>query len=206
MVKLAWMVLAYLMGSIPFGLFIAQAVSGSDPRTAGSGNIGATNVARLCGTKWGTITLLLDAFKGFFPVVVARAMYPDAPWFAGLTAMAAIGGHLFPVFLNYKGGKGVATTIGAFLGLAFWSTAVSGILCAAAIAATGFVSVGSLVWCVTLPFTVYFFSAPILVPMTVVVSAVVIWKHKENIARLRAGEEKPWRDKGCSSWCCFGKK
>lgn len=195
MVKLAWMVLAYLMGSIPFGLFIAQAVSGSDPRTAGSGNIGATNVARLCGTKWGTITLLLDAFKGFFPVVVARAMYPDAPWFAGLTAMAAIGGHLFPVFLNYKGGKGVATTIGVFLAYSPLAALIAVAACAVVIRRTGYVSAGSLVLVGALPLALLVTGNFAYIPVSLVVAAWVAFRHRENIARLMAGEEKSWRKK-----------
>ena len=192
MVTIGVIVLAYLAGSFPFGLFIAQAACGIDPRNAGSRNIGATNVARLCGTKLGVFTLLCDALKGAVPVLVAQAICPS-PWFVGLVGLAAVGGHLFPVFLYYKGGKGVATTIGAFLAMAPLAMVISGLSCAAAIALSGYVSVGSLLLAVSLPFTLLFTGQAGLVPVGLVVAALIVWKHKENIRRLRAGEEKPWR-------------
>jgi len=193
--KIIWLWLAYLAGSFPFGLFIAQAFRGVDPRLAGSGNIGATNVARLCGTKLGVATLTLDALKGFIPVAVAWRMSPDSSFFAGLAALAAICGHMFPVFLHYKGGKGVATTIGAFLALSPWATLISGLLCLVAIVATGFVSVGSLLLAASLPFTVWGDTGFASVPITIVIACLVVWKHRENISRLKAGTEKPWRKK-----------
>jgi glycerol-3-phosphate acyltransferase PlsY len=194
--EIIWIILAYLAGSFPFGLFIAQAARGVDPRLAGSGNIGATNVARLCGTKLGVLTLVLDALKGFAPVAIAWKMSGCGAFvFPAMTALAAVCGHMFPVFLHYKGGKGVATTIGAFLALSPGATAVSGLLCAAAIAVTGYVSVGSLLLACSLPLTVWWAAGFGPVPVTAVVAGLVVWKHKENIARLRAGEEKPWRKK-----------
>jgi glycerol-3-phosphate acyltransferase PlsY len=150
-------------------------------------------VARLCGTKLGAATLLCDALKGFLPVVIAAQM--GGGFYASLVALAAVGGHMFPVFLGYKGGKGVATTIGAFLALSPAAAAVSGLLCAAAIAATGFVSVGSLLLAASLPVTVWVASGFAMVPVTAVVAALIIVKHKDNIRRLKAGEEKPWRKK-----------
>lgn len=191
--KILWLWLSYLAGSFPFGLFIAQAARGIDPRTAGSGNIGATNVARLCGTKLGVATLACDALKGFVPVAVAWSL--GGGWYASLAALAGVGGHMFPVFLHYKGGKGVATAIGAMLALCPWAAVVSGLGCAALIAATGFVSVGSLFFAASLPFTVGFFGTWSLVPVTAVIAALIIWKHKDNIRRLLAREEKPWRTK-----------
>ena len=192
--KISWLALAYLAGSFPFGLFICLSARGIDPRKAGSGNIGATNVARLCGTRLGVLTLLLDALKGYAPVAIAWRM-SDSGEFAGLTALAAICGHMFPVFLYYKGGKGVATTIGAFLALSPWAIVVSGLLCAGAIATSGFVSVGSLLLAASLPFTVWVAAGFSLVPVSLAVAGLIIWKHKDNIRRLRAGEEKPWRKK-----------
>jgi glycerol-3-phosphate acyltransferase PlsY len=191
--KLIWLALAYLAGSFPFGLFIARAACNIDPRKSGSGNIGATNVARLCGTKLGVATLLLDALKGFAPVAVAWQI--GGGFYASLAALATVCGHMFPVFLHYKGGKGVATTIGAYLALSFPAIAVSGVLCAGAIAATGFVSVGSLLLAASLPFTVWWLGQASLVPASLAVAGLVIWKHKDNIRRLLAGEEKPWKKK-----------
>jgi len=194
MVTIGVILLAYLAGSFPFGLFIAQASCGIDPRAAGSRNIGATNVARLCGTKLGVATLLCDALKGALPVLAARAICPS-PWFVGLVGLAAVSGHLFPVFLYYKGGKGVATTIGAFLAMAPLAMVISGLACAAAIALSGYVSVGSLLLAASLPFTLLLTGHAGLFPVGVAVAGLIIWKHKENIRRLRAGEEKPWRGK-----------
>ncbi|GFK94807.1 putative glycerol-3-phosphate acyltransferase [Fundidesulfovibrio magnetotacticus] len=191
--KILWLGLAYLAGSFPFGLFIAQAARGIDPRTAGSGNIGATNVARLCGTKLGVLTLACDALKGFVPVAVAWKL--GGGWYASLTALACVGGHMFPVFLHYKGGKGVATAIGAVLALCPWAAVVSGLSCAALIAASGFVSVGSLFFAASLPFTAAWFGPWSIVPFTTAIAALIVWKHKDNIRRLLAREEKPWRKK-----------
>jgi glycerol-3-phosphate acyltransferase PlsY len=193
--KLFWLGLAYLAGSFPFGLVIAQAACNIDPRTSGSRNIGATNVARLCGTKLGVATLVLDALKGFLPVCIAWKMSPDSGFYPSLVALTCVCGHMFPVFLYYKGGKGVATTIGAFLALSPLGTLVSTGMCAAAIAISGFVSVGSLLLAASLPFTVWWSGGFALVPASFAAGALVIVKHKENIARLMAGEEKPWRKK-----------
>ncbi|WP_243312092.1 glycerol-3-phosphate 1-O-acyltransferase PlsY [Fundidesulfovibrio agrisoli] len=192
--KIAWLALAYLAGSFPFGLFIAQAARGIDPRTAGSRNIGATNVSRLCGTKLGVLTLVLDALKGLIPVAVAWQMSCEG-FYPSLVALAAVAGHIFPVFLRYKGGKGVATTIGAFLALSAPATLVSVGLCVAAIAISGFVSLGSLLLAVSLPFTVWWFGPGSVVPVAFVIAGLVVWKHRENIERLRQGTEKPWKKK-----------
>ena len=139
-------------------------------------------------------TLLLDALKGLLPVLVATRMAPGG-LYPGLVALACVLGHMFPVFLYYKGGKGVATTLGAFLALAPGGTLVSAILCAAAIALSGFVSVGSLLLAASLPFTVWWSAGFMHVPVTLVVAGLVIWKHRENISRLLAGQEKPWKKK-----------
>lgn len=192
---LLFLALAYLAGAVPFGLVVARLAKGIDPRTAGSGNIGATNVARLCGFGWGVATLLLDALKGFLPVLLAGCV-SDAPWFTALTALAAIGGHMFPVFLGFKGGKGVATTIGATLAMAPLATVISGLACLAAIILSGYVSVGSLLFAASLPFTLAFTGKAAMIPVGVLIAALIIWKHKENIRRLRAGQEKPWRKSG----------
>ncbi len=138
-------VAAFFIGSVPFGLLIARSFRGIDPRLDGSRNVGATNVARLCGFKWGALTLLCDLLKGFLPVLLFAGS--DA-WMHSLAypaGLAAICGHMFSIFLNYKGGKGVATTIGVFLALAPWSLILAGLACIATIWRTGYVSAGSLV-------------------------------------------------------------
>ncbi|TMA29251.1 MAG: glycerol-3-phosphate 1-O-acyltransferase PlsY [Deltaproteobacteria bacterium] len=113
-----WLLFAYLCGSIPFGLLIARATSGKDVRTVGSGNIGATNVARAAGKSAAAATLALDALKGFVPVALARG---DSAWLPTACAVGAVLGHCFPVWLKFRGGKGVATGFGVSLALAPWA-------------------------------------------------------------------------------------
>ncbi len=140
--NLLWIAIAYVMGSIPFGLVFARTFCGVDPRTGGSRNVGATNVARLCGTKWGVATLVCDALKGALPVAIALS-FSDSTLFHSLTALAALLGHLHSCFLSFKGGKAVATTVGVFIPLAFWQLVLAGIACLLVIWRSGFVSLGT---------------------------------------------------------------
>jgi acyl phosphate:glycerol-3-phosphate acyltransferase len=195
MVNILWLALTYLIGSMPFGLIVARTLCGVDPREGGSRNIGATNVARLCGTRYGLLTLGLDLLKGYVPVVLAMG-FSDSTFFLGLTALTALVGHMYSVFLNGKGGKGVATTIGVFLALTPGAITLSLLLCIAAIWASGYVSLGSLTLVASLP-VFHLLSGWIgLVPFSLIVMALVFFKHKENIVRLARGEEKPWRKSG----------
>lgn len=192
MSAIVWIVLAYVAGSIPFGLVVARGLKGVDPRTGGSRNIGATNVARLCGTGCGVAVLVLDIAKGFVPVAVAVAM-SDSSLFPALIALAAVLGHMYSVFLRGTGGKAVATTVGAFLALAPWQLAVAAAACLAVIAWSGFVSLGSLTLVTALPVLLLVSGRLTQCLLAVVVMAFVYWKHRENIARLARGQEKPWR-------------
>ena len=188
---------AYLLGAVPFGLVVAKTLRGVDPRQSGSRNIGATNVARVCGAKYGVLTLALDILKGAAPVAVAVLAGGD--WVpVSLVALAAVTGHVFPVFLGFKGGKAVATTIGVFLPIAFLPLLASAGLCVAAIALSGYVSVGSLALVTALPVLILVWGKAAYLPLALVVMALVYWRHRENIARLARGEEKSWR-KGKSS-------
>jgi glycerol-3-phosphate acyltransferase PlsY len=192
MAYVGWIVLTYLMAAFPFGLLVAQVCCGIDPRLEGSRNTGATNVARLCGTRYGVATLLLDLAKGLVPVAIARAMSPS--WlFVSLVLLAALAGHMYSVFLHGKGGKGVATAIGVFLAAAPLAAGLAILGCVAVIAVTGYVSAGSLVLAVALPVLCLLLGPVPLAPAALVAAAAIIWKHRENIARLRAGQEKPWR-------------
>lgn len=189
---LFWLAMAYLIGSFPFGLLFAKAAAGIDPRLAGSGNVGATNVARLVGTPWGVATLACDIAKGFLPVLMAMSFTCD--WlFLSLIALAAILGHMFSVFLDYKGGKAVATTIGAFLALAPVPLLASVLACVAVIAASGYVSLGSMTLAAALPVSMVLFWKPGLVPVSLAVCGLIFWRHQANIERLRRGEEQSWR-------------
>jgi glycerol-3-phosphate acyltransferase PlsY len=186
-------VAAFALGSIPFGLLVGKYCGGIDPRSAGSGNVGATNVARLCGFKWGVLTLLLDLLKGFVPVIIFAASDHGLAWLAYAAGLAVICGHMFSVFLSYKGGKGVATTVGVFFALAPWQLVIAGILCLVCIWRTGYVSVGSLVLVGSLPL-LFLFSGRWMDMLCALVGAVGVGRaHRDNISRLRSGSEKPWR-------------
>lgn len=183
---------AYLLGSVPFGVLVAKSVKGVDPREHGSKNTGATNVARLCGSKWGILVLLLDLFKGWLPVYMAQP--GETHWFAvSLVALAAILGHCYSVFMHFKGGKAVATAIGTVLGVSFWLAFFPAICCAAVIYFSGFVALGSLTFAVTLPVFAIFTGNVVYVPLSLGIIAILFHRHRENIARLARGEENGWR-------------
>lgn len=182
------MVAGFLLGSIPFGLVIAKTLKGIDPRKAGSGNIGSTNVARLCGRTCGLLTLFCDIMKGFMPSLLAVYLIPN-PFLQSLVALAAVLGHIKSPFLGFKGGKGVATTIGALMPLAFIP-----LLCAvgcffAVFAATRFVSLSSMVMSGALVVFCAVFGHTGLLPLTILLFVFIVWAHRSNIQRLLKGEE-----------------
>ncbi len=183
---------AYLCGSVPYGLLIAKHFCSIDPREQGSKNVGSTNVARLCGAKWGFLTLFCDAGKGFFPVLIAIKTSDSATMHSAV-ALAALFGHLYSVFLGFKGGKAVATTVGVFLPLAFWQLLIAGIICIAAIWRSGFVSLGSLILVTLMPILLLIAGKIQLLPLSLIIAGLVFYKHRENIQRLISGQEKPWR-------------
>ncbi len=194
--QVIWIVLSFLVGAIPCGLIIAQKFCGIDPRTAGSYNVGSTNVARLCGKKWGARTLICDLLKGFVPVLIGQA-FGDGAVYLSLVALAAILGHVYSPFLNFKGGKAVATTIGAFMALAFWPLFFAVIVCLICIKMSGFVSLGSLALVVSLPIFLLFGGYCSFIPLSLVVLALVVWTHRTNIQRLLSGTEKAWSKSAC---------
>lgn len=184
--------LAYALGSVPWGLVIAKTFCGVDPRLDGSRNTGATNVARLCGFGWGVVTLACDVLKGALPVWLALRVNP-APLFVSAVALACVLGHVFPCFMRFRGGKAVATSIGVFLPLAFWPLLAASLLCVLIIWRSGYVSLGSLALVTALPLGLCLTGQWAWLPLALCVWALVVWKHRENIARLRAGTEKTWR-------------
>lgn len=189
--------LSYLLGSIPFALIVSLP-QGVDPRKEGSKNPGATNVARLLGKKWGIITFLGDSLKGVFALFIAylfleKIPYPKELVLAG-TAFFAVLGHLFSIFLKFKGGKGVATTIGVFLVLAPKAMLISLIIFFIAVFISNYVSVGSLLATALLPLNIFLMNYPSEYIICSFFLAILIWiKHKDNIKRLLKGEEKTWR-------------
>ncbi|WP_022662478.1 glycerol-3-phosphate 1-O-acyltransferase PlsY [Paucidesulfovibrio longus] len=189
-----WPLFSYLLGAVPFGLLLAKFLRGVDIRTEGSRNTGATNVARTCGLPLGLTALALDIAKGLVPVLLAARM-SDNWLFLSLSALAPILGHVYSPFLGFKGGKAVATTIGAFLGLAFLPTLISVLLCVAAIFASGYVSLGSLVFGAALPAAMLLSGNGRFALVALAVTLLLYWRHRENIARLMRGEENSWRKK-----------
>ncbi len=204
--KLGLLVIAaYLLGSVPFGLLITKA-KGIDLRKVGSGNIGATNVGRAIGKKWAYICFFLDAFKGAAPMIAAFMIIERPPstmdlWLWLLAGAAAIAGHIYPIYVHFKGGKGVATSLGMVLGLWPYYT-LSGVICFCLWAVIFFkwryVSLASIVAAMSFP-VVFALMVPAndwrfaeLFPLllaSVVMSALVVFKHRENIKRLKAGTE-----------------
>ena len=191
MLEVLWIALAYVLGSVPWGLVIAKTFCRIDQRESGSRNTGATNVARLCGFGWGVATLACDVCKGAVPVWLAFRINPS-PVFVSVVGLACVLGHVFSCFMKFKGGKAVATSIGVFLPLAFWQLLAASALCCLVIWRSGFVSLGSLTLVVALAVAVAATGQWVWLPLALCVCAVVVWKHKENIARLRAGTEKSW--------------
>jgi glycerol-3-phosphate acyltransferase PlsY len=188
-------VAAYLLGSIPFGLILAKLFGGTDVRKQGSGNIGATNVARVVGPLAGVMTLILDAAKGAAAVLLAeRVSNTSATWMM-IAAMAALLGHCFPVWLKFKGGKGVATAAGVFLALSPLAFLVAILLFVVVVLFWRYVSLGSISAAAAIPLLIYFLWAPgHAPPLTVTfgslaIALLVVYKHGSNIQRLVHGLE-----------------
>jgi len=191
--------LGYLAGTIPTGLIIGFAM-GTDIRSNGSGNIGATNVARVIGKKWGVITLAADVLKGYLPVLLAMYItsgQSDAAMIVGLTGFGAVAGHCFSVFLKFRGGKGVATAVGVFLAVSPLSVAGAFVIFFAAMKKWGIVSVASLLSALTVLPLMHIISPGVHVEIMAWAIAAVIWfKHLENIKRLLEGKESRFRNGG----------
>jgi glycerol-3-phosphate acyltransferase PlsY len=188
-------VAAYLLGSIPFGLILAKLFGGTDVRKEGSGNIGATNVARVVGPLAGIVTLILDAAKGAAAVLLAERLSKYGATWMMIAAMAALLGHCFPVWLSFKGGKGVATAAGVFLALSPFAFLGAILLFIVVVAFWRYVSLGSISAAAAIPLLVYFLWAPGHAPPLVVtlgslaIALFVIYKHDSNIQRLFEGVE-----------------
>ncbi len=190
------LILSYLVGAIPFGLLFSRAV-GKDVRREGSGNIGATNVNRVLGKKLGVLTLFCDIAKGFFPVYLISVFLPEVPervFFISLCGLATVVGHMFPVYLRFKGGKGVATALGVFLFFSPFSILVALFVFIAVVVLSGFVSAGSLAVSALIPLLFWYFGVEDSIIVITGVIAGLIWvKHSSNIGRLLRGEEKSWK-------------
>jgi glycerol-3-phosphate acyltransferase PlsY len=182
---------AYLIGGIPFGYLVVKWTTGADVRSSGSGNIGATNVLRTTGRAAGVLTLLLDIAKGAFAVWLAGKFTSGSVHWMSAAALAVMAGHAFPIFLNFKGGKAVASFVGAYLVLAPIPLAAVAIVFFCAVAVTRHVSLGSVLAAGMFPLAVWMFMQPplSLVGASIVSGAFIIYRHRTNLARIRAGTE-----------------
>jgi glycerol-3-phosphate acyltransferase PlsY len=195
---IASILLAYLLGAIPFGYLLVKWRTGRDVRTMGSGNIGATNVLRTTGRAAGVLTLLLDIGKGYVAVWLAGRLSGNSATVMSAAALAAMLGHAYPVFLRFRGGKAVATFLGAFLRLAAPAILAALIVFVIVVWRTRYISMGSIVSSGTFPLAVWLIVHPpwVVVAAAAAGGAFIIWRHKENIQRLRAGTENVFSWKG----------
>lgn len=186
---------AYLLGAIPFGYLLVRWKTGGDVRASGSGNIGATNVLRTTGKVAGFATLLLDIGKGYLAVWLAGRWTGHDPLWMSVAALTVMAGHAYPVFLKFKGGKAVASFVGAFLCLTPLALAVEIVVFVAVVAKTRYISLGSIVGAATFPLAVWLILQPsiYIVGAAVIGGAFIIYKHKANLSRLRAGAENVFR-------------
>lgn len=195
---LACLLGSYLVGAIPFGLLLSRS-SGIDIRTQGSRNIGATNVARLLGKKMGALTLVGDLLKGLLPMLVTGqllAAYPRRDLVIALCGAATVLGHMFPVYLRFKGGKGVATGLGTFFYLAPVAALGCLLVFLVTVSLSGFVSLGSLLGSLSMLVLLLVLQVPVWKFWLAAFIVLLIWgKHRQNISRLLDGSEKSWRNK-----------
>jgi len=182
---LAW-VLGYLFGSIPFGLVLTRLAGRGDVRDIGSGNIGATNVLRAGGKGLAAATLVLDCLKATAAILIAGRLWPGTDSFA---AAGALIGHLYPVWLRFKGGKGVATLLGILIPLLPIAAVVYAIVWLAVLLVVRISSAAGMAAAISAPITAAVLGATYLFPMLLGFALLVVWKHRENILRLKAGSE-----------------
>ncbi len=195
MTPLLVLLAAYLIGGIPFGYLLVRLKTGRDVRSLGSGNIGATNVLRTSGRAIAIVTLLLDIAKGWFAVWLAARFTDHSPVWMSAAALAVMLGHAFPVWLGFKGGKAVASFIGAFLYLTPAPLLASLILFVIVVAASRYISLGSMLAAGAFPFAVWLIlhpETPILLA-AFVAGAFVVFRHHANLGRIRAGNENVFR-------------
>jgi glycerol-3-phosphate acyltransferase PlsY len=188
--RLALLAGAYLIGSVPFSYLVARAFGVADVRRVGSGNVGATNVMRSAGKAAGLLAFFLDALKGAAAALAVSWLAPTSSVLPALAALGAMIGHMYPLWLRFQGGKGVATGVGAFLPLAPYATLLA--LCAFALvlAVTRYVSVGSMAGAVTLAGMAFILGSPPPVAWAATgAAALVVWRHRGNIVRLARGRE-----------------
>jgi glycerol-3-phosphate acyltransferase PlsY len=198
------LIVAYLLGSIPFGYLIVRLTKGADVRESGSGGTGATNVSRRAGKLTGIVTLLCDAMKGTLAVVLARWLATDdfgINWWVAAAAFIAVFAHCFPVWLGFRGGKGVATDIGVFLSLAPLAVACAAVIFIIVVVTTRYVSLGSILATIAFPLFVWLLSIDVkpatnlspIMTAAIATGALIVLMHHANIGRLMKGTESKFR-------------
>jgi len=190
----------YLLGSIPTGLLLTRFFSKIDPRQEGSRNIGATNIYRTAGKKMGILTLIGDVLKGMIPIGIAIQMVggqwglPADVWIA-IAGLSPIVGHVFPIFLGFKGGKGVATALGIYLPISPIAVFIEFFVFLTVVWKWKFISLGSITCVITIPILVAFFrsDSQAYFVLSVIIAALVIYRHQSNISRILQGTENKWK-------------
>lgn len=183
-------VIGYLLGSVSFSYLIGKYKAGIDIRKHGSGNAGATNTLRVLGKQAAAIVFLADALKGSLAVGIGSLLTGGSDLGMVAAGVASIAGHNWPVFLGFRGGKGVATTIGVLLTLAFLPALCAGVIAIVVLIITRIVSLGSLVFVTLLPFSILFFHRPwIYFVMALLMATMMFWRHRSNIQRILQGKE-----------------
>ena len=188
------MIAIYLIAAIPTGVVIARLMGGEDVRQKGSGNIGATNVYRVAGKLAGVLTLVGDTLKGFLPLLAFKTWLEPTPTQLGIASAVAILGHCYPVYLKFKGGKGVATALGIFLVISPKAVFFALIVFILTVTITRYISLGSVLAALSAPLVILFLNhqQPIFLA-TLFIAALVIWRHNSNIRRLLDGTENRFK-------------
>jgi acyl phosphate:glycerol-3-phosphate acyltransferase len=197
-----WLLASYFMGAIPTSHLLSRLFAGIDLRQHGSGNLGATNLYRVLGWKYAVPAAVVDIAKGAIPVLLFAPQVSGSQLFALACGVAAILGHVFSVFVGFKGGKGVATAAGVMLGLAPLALAISAVVWAVLVRVTGYVSVGSIAAAAVLPLAVYLLedsTSPTLLWIAAAIAAGVILLHRRNIQRLLKGTENRFGRRAAST-------
>jgi len=193
----------YLLGSIPTGLLLARLFSKVDPRKKGSKNIGATNIFRTAGKTLGILTLIGDMLKGMIPIVIAMKWGVTDQWgfsshaWIAIVGMSPILGHVFPIFLGFKGGKGVATALGVYLPISFTSVLIECFIFMGIVWKWRYISLGSISCATTIPILIAYFrsDSQAYFVLSVIIAALILYRHQSNIVRLLQGTENKWKTK-----------
>lgn len=185
---------AFILGSIPFGVIISRFTTGIDITKQGSGNIGATNVARSLGIKWGMVTLVLDFFKGFIPIYLCQRIFNWPEMSILIIGLTSLLGHQFSIFLKFHGGKGVSTVFGVFMAISPFTAIIAFIIFSGIVYRFDYVSLASIIAVSTTPVLLLIEMKPIVYIIGgIVMAALICLKHKGNIQSLLKGEERRWR-------------